>query len=210
MISEKTAENFEKYMKNYPELYKELAEVVRSVCKIPKPIIVDLGCGPGLLSKEIVGIIFDSQIIGIDPNKKMIELAKNNVNSKRFKAIEGSSEKIPLDSKSVDILVSRFSLPYWSDPQKSFSEIFRVLKTDGIIILEALNKEFPKWKLFFIKLHMIVKSAQADVIRYHIDAYKKAFSIEQVQTFLKHEGFAIDNVIGNKKEWKFIVIASKL
>jgi len=207
-------EKFVEYMKKYPELYKTLANIVIENISYSKveSLIVDLGSGPGFLSNEIQKLIPNICIIDLDPSVKMLEMARKHTfkgNFKNFGAILSVSENIPLKSDSVDNLVSRFSLPYWKRPKDSFEEIFRVLKPGGRIILEVLNRDFPRWKLFLIKLHMFIKLAGKDVVRYHIDAYRVAYTIKQVEGFLNDAKFLIIKKDGNKKDWKFIVVAEK-
>ena len=120
MIDDKTAIKFEQYMKKYPELYRNLACVVKRYVPKIKPVIVDLGVGPGLLSQELHSQIPNATIIGVDPNKKMLSLAQQNACFDAFEAKLGPSENIPVDDGSADIVVSRFSLTYWKDHKKSF------------------------------------------------------------------------------------------
>ena len=56
---------------------------------------------------------------------------------------------------------------------------------------------------------MFIKLAGKDVVRYHIDAYKIAYDIEQIERFLTDAKFSIIKKDGSKKDWKFIVIAEK-
>jgi len=209
LFDDKTAERFAEYMKKYPELYENLAGVVKRFVKNKNPVIVDLGVGPGLLSKAILKEIPNANIIGIDPNKKMLNLAKQNVSSDSFKAKIGSTENIPVDDDFADIVVSRFSLSYWNDPKKSFSEIYRILKKDGYVVLEVINKEFPVWRLFLIKIHMLLNKAGADVTKYHVDVYKDAYTIDEVEKFITSADLSVVEKHGKKKEWKFLIIAKK-
>jgi len=209
LINDKTAEKFAKYMKKYPNLYKFLACIVQKHMINAHPIIIDLGVGPGLLSLELHKKIPNAKIIGVDPLQKMLQLANENACFDTFEALLGSSEEIPVEDDSADIVVSRFSLPYWKDPNSSFTEIYRVLKPGGRIILEALNRDFPVWRLFLIKLHMLINSAGGDVTKYHLDAYKTAYAIGQVEQFLTDANFHIIEREGNKKDWKFLVVAEK-
>ena len=206
-----TIERFTKYMKKYPELYENLAVIVKKNIprSVKKPYIVDLGCGPGLLSLEISKKIPKAKIIGVDPSVKTLEIANENVKQDNFQTMAGTSEKIPVKNNSADIVVSRFSLTYWDKPKDSFTEINRVLKPSGRIVLEALNKDFSKWRLFLIKIHMFFKGARGDVVRYHVDAYKTAYSVDSVKKLLTSSGFKITYTEGIKEDWKFIFIAKK-
>ena len=206
-IDKITSRKFENYMKKYPELYKSLASIIKRYItpKIKNPIIVDLGCGPGLLSKELKGIIPNGKIIGIDQSADMLNIAKENANIETIKAL---SEELPIDDRSIDLLVSRFSLTYWHNPKDSFSEIYRVLKPNGIVVMELLNKKYPHWKIFFRKIAMIFKGA-GWVARYHADAFKTAYSIENVKNLFKNSGFKNINIIGHTKNWSFIIVAYK-
>lgn len=212
LVNDKTAEAFEAYMKKFNELYASLSKIVKNNTSTTHPIILDLGCGPGLLSCEILKQIPNATVIGVDPLKRMLSLAKDNGNQLDvtcFEPLRGVSENIPLRDACVDTIVSRFSLAYWKHPQQSFSEMHRVLKPHGKVILEALNQGFPKWKLFCIKIGMLVKQAGRDVIRYHSDAYNIAYTQQQAEKFFIDSGFSIIERQGKKNEWKFILIAEK-
>ena len=213
-IDNKTTEKFAWYMKKYPTLYENLAKIIKKNLPqlLSKPLIVDLGAGPGLLSAEIRKLMPETNVISLDASVKMLEMAEKHAfkdDFRKFAVILSMSENIPLKSNSVDIVVSRFSLPYWEQPEASFAEIFRILKPGGRVVLEALNKDFPKWRLFLIKLHMFINMAGRDVIRYHIDAYEIAYTIEQVWRFLTDAKLSIIGKEGNKKDWKFTIIAEK-
>jgi len=199
-------------MKKFNDLYEYLASVVQRYTSSTYPLILDLGAGPGLLSIEIFRKIPQATIIGIDPLIKMLELAKGNVKNTDFQTFEpivGVSENIPLKNSTVDVIASRFSLPYWIQPNKSFEEMMRVLKPGGKVVLEALNRDFPTWKLFSIKIHMLFNRAGRDVTKYHTDAYKLAHTLDQVEQFFIEAGFTISEKKGKKNEWKFIIVAEK-
>lgn len=199
-------------MKKFIDLYASLSRIVQIYTNRPYPVILDLGCGPGLLSVEILKQIPDSMVIGIDPLIKMLVLANKNMEETGFRGfnpILGVSEKISVKNESIDIIVSRFSLPYWKYPNQSFSEMHRVLKPGGKIIFEALNKKFPRWRLFCIKIGMLLNHSGRDVSKYHVDAYDFAYTQEEVEIFFEKAGFTILKKEGEKNEWKFLVVAEK-
>lgn len=199
-------------MKKFTDLYASLSKIVQIHTEGQRPVILDLGCGPGLLSVEIQKKIPNSMVIGIDPLNKMLVLANKNMEesgASGFNPIRGVSEKIAVKNESIDTIVSRFSLPYWKYPHQSFSEMHRVLKPGGKIIFEALNKEFPRWRLFCIKIGMLLRRSGRDVSKYHVDAYDFAHTQEEVEMFFQKAGFTILQEEGKKNEWKFLVIAEK-
>jgi uncharacterized protein (TIRG00374 family) len=207
-LNGKTAKSFEFYMNKYFYLYQNLAIIVKKFLPEDnkKPTIIDLGTGVGLLLKAIKESIPNSNVIGIDPSESMINLAKENV---KAKIIFGSAEKIPINSESVDLVVTRFTLTYWKNPKKSFKEINRILKKKGKFIIEGLNKDFSKWRLFLIKVHMILNKSGLEIARYHADAYKKAYSLNIIKKFLTENSFEIIFKEYNKREWKYIIVAEK-
>jgi ubiquinone/menaquinone biosynthesis C-methylase UbiE len=213
LVDDKTVEEFTVYMKKFTDLYIILSKIVKHHTTTSQPHILDLGCGPGLLSAELLQLIPDARVIGIDPLRKMLRLAqehtaKNDV--RIFNPVLGVSENLPLKEQCIDTIVSRFSLSYWKQPHQSFLEMNRVLRPNGKIVLEALNREFPKWKLFGIKVGMLLNHAGRDVTKYHVDAYTLAYTQEEVETFFKKAGFLILEKQGKKTDWKFIIVAKKI
>ena len=213
-INDNIAKEFTKYMIKYPDLYKNLAYTIyKEIAQdIKNPIILDLGSGPGLINKEIKNLLPDSVILSLDESIKMLKNAEKyhyNPNNKFINSILSIAENLPLKSNSIDILVSRFSLSYWKNPKKAILEVNRVIKPGGKFVLEILNKKFPKWKLFLIKIHMYINFAGSNVVKYHIDAYNNAYDIDQVILLLKSGGFNISRRKGYPKGWKYKIIATK-
>lgn len=213
-IDNNIANEFTNYMQKYPNLYKELAKTIYEEINkdSKKPIILDLGSGPALINHEIKKILKHSIILSLDSSLEMLKNAQkphNKTFSNKTNGILSISENIPIKNNTIDIMISRFSLSYWKNPEKAFSEIYRIIKPNGKLILEALNKNFPKWKLFLIKIHMNTKLAGKNVIKYHIDAYKKAYDFDQIKSLLVSADFKIDKIEFKNKDWKIKIIASK-
>ena len=208
VLDKKLVRKFERYMGKYLWLYRSLAVVVKNniPSRVVKPFIVDLGTGPGFLSSMLNKIVPSAKVVGIDPSFEMLRCARRKSDAS---FVRGCSHRLPLKNDSVDVVVSRFSLAYWNDLEKCFKEIYRVLKPDGKVVIEALNRGFPRWRLFLLKTHMFFKLAGFDVIKYHSDAYRMAYTVRSVEGFLTKTGFKITYREGKEKDWKFIVVAQK-
>lgn len=199
-------------MKRYSFLYDEFADVVSGFVK-EDDCIVDVGCGSGLVSIAILKKLTRVSVVGVEPSEDMRKVSLSNASEAgiidRFRVVEGLSESLPFEDESVDVVVSRYSLPYWPDPNKSFSEFFRVLRPGGVVVLEALNAEFSTLKLWLVGLHMVGKRSGLGVAKYHIDAYKSAYSKAEVEEFFLTSGFTVERVEAKKGEWRFLVVGRK-
>ena len=206
-----TAEEFTIYMKRYPQLYRELASAIKELLSSDSPSILDLGCGPGLLIKALHTTLPEAMIMGIDVSREMLRVAHQQEKQACTKSslIQGTAEHIPLQDSSVDVVVSRFSLPYWQKPKQGFKEIHRILKPKGLLILDALNKDFPRWRLRLIQLHMHLNRATQKVISYHVDAYAIAYTRQEIEEFLSRAGLIPKGIKGSKNTWSYRIIAEK-
>jgi len=95
--------------------------------------MLDVGIGTGIFALEFAkkGV----EISGIDPSEKMIEIAVKRGLSARL----GSGEAIPFGDNLFDVVLSMTSMEFSHNPDKFVSEMARVAKPAGIIIVAVLN-----------------------------------------------------------------------
>ena len=97
--------------------------------------VLDLGSGAGLdafVARKIVGD--NGHVIGVDMTPEMIVKAKQNAEKHGFTNTEfilGDIEALPVESDSVDVIISNCVLNLVPDKQKAFEEMYRVLKPGG-------------------------------------------------------------------------------
>jgi len=170
-----------------------------------RSVVVDLGTGPGILSIELCKLLPKAKIIGIDPSRSMLEIAKKNADKAKMSHFEpkrGRAEEIPLKSDSVDVVVNQFSFHEWEDPQKGLTEIFRVLKPGGSLVLRDFNRDwFFRWRLLFRFFVSMIGESCED----HLEMFK--FTLDEVVTLLKRTGF--DEIKGKGKGFTFFLHAVK-
>lgn len=92
--------------------------------------ILDLGCGEG----EFI-ILDPKRIIGLDSNKKSIEICKK----KKLRVIFASATRLPFKKNSFDGVHCSHLIEhlYPSDAHRMLSEVARVLKKNGIFVLST-------------------------------------------------------------------------
>ncbi len=97
--------------------------------------VLDLGSGAGndcFVARSVVGQ--EGKVIGVDMTEKMIIKARENVSKLGFENIEfrlGEIESLPIESDSIDVVVSNCVLNLVPDKLQAFQETFRVLKNGG-------------------------------------------------------------------------------
>jgi len=97
--------------------------------------VVDIGCGAGMdlmLAASAVGPA--GRAIGIDMTEAMAERARASARALGFAHVEvrtGDALDLPVDSASVDFVISNGVLNLTPDKRQAFGEVFRILKPGG-------------------------------------------------------------------------------
>ena len=137
--------NFDRYWR------RRAVKVISKSCK--SPVILDVATGTGDLAIAAMKLN-PSRISGIDISGKMLEIGKEKIERKGFTGkidlIYGDSEKIPFDDNIFDVAMVAFGVRNFSDPLKGLSEMIRVTRKGGMIMVLEFSKPsgFPFMPLY--------------------------------------------------------------
>ena len=96
--------------------------------------VLDLGCGPGVITKSMSEYLPSLNITGLDVNPQLLEIArsqKKTYDENHLSFVEGSVYGLPFEDNQFDFIYSRFLFQHLNLPLNALNEIFRVLKPKG-------------------------------------------------------------------------------
>ena len=99
--------------------------------------VLDLGCGTG--NAALLAAARGATVIGVDPAARLLEVARARAADVDLEVTFalGDAEAIPVESGSVDVVVSVFGVIFAPDPAAAAAEMARVTAADGRIVLTA-------------------------------------------------------------------------
>lgn len=172
--------------------------------------IADIGCGNGRFyaflkkSQTHHGINKKINYTGVDNSKKLLEIAKKE---HKTNFIYGDLLKIPLEDKTQDIVVSIAALhhiPTEKLRKKAISNLHKILKKDGTLIITVWNLHQPKYKKYIGKnfgpQDSLIPWGKSGIERYYY-----AFKPDELKGLLKEKFEVIKFYKGNN----FVFICRK-
>lgn len=142
-IFNKNAELYQdKYMQ--VDLYHDYLNLLCEKVTKAEAKILDVGCGPGNITKYLLSQRSDFDILGIDLAPKMIELAQINNPDAQFEMM--NCMDINTLSNQFDAIVSAFCLPYLSkiDALKFIKQSKSQLNPNGILYISTMEGSYDK------------------------------------------------------------------
>ena len=117
-----------------PSRYPFVVDDLVKYCNPTKGFWVDLGAGKGQLAIPLIKAT-GNPVVMLDPDidamsKGLEEARKQGIGDRLF-AVVGVAEDLPFPDNSVDLVASRGSIFFWTDPVKGLQEVQRVLRPGG-------------------------------------------------------------------------------
>lgn len=112
---------------------------------VKNKVVLDIASGEGygsnILAKKAL------EVIGVDIDIESVKDANEKYKKNNLKFIVGNADNIPIESNSVDVVVSFETIEHHDKHDEMLLEIKRVLKKDGLLIMSSPDKEFYSDKI---------------------------------------------------------------
>jgi ubiquinone/menaquinone biosynthesis C-methylase UbiE len=163
--------------------------------------VLDLGCGTGDLVEFLVSK--GAQYTGLDMSPRMIERAyrthEPQVRSGHAHFMVGDSERLPCRENEFDVVSAVGLIEYFPDSRRTLSEIGRVLKPGGLVLITVPHKSCINFTIrnilapvrrllspLYSKLTTSALSVMQDVKHYHYDPV-------ELDSLMRNGGFEKDS-----------------
>ncbi len=161
------SEEYDQWFERHENLYKSELLALQQAIPIGRKGL-EVGVGTGRFAQAL------NIPYGVEPSRAMANLARK----RGIEVVEGMAENLPFEAATFDFVLMVTVDCFLSDIPKAFSEIYRVLKPMGAIIIGMINKTSPIGQ-------------QYEKEKSHNKFYKEAHfhSVEEMTLLLINSGF---------------------
>lgn len=103
--------------------------------------IVDVGCGTGILTRQLADIWPETAILGVDINEEMIAKAEATTDLERVTYMVSSADDLPVISHTARMIFAAQAVQ-WFDRPGFYAECRRVLEQEGWVCLVENNRSW--------------------------------------------------------------------
>lgn len=92
---------------------------------------IDVGCGPGALTAELVACLGADAVAAVDPSDPFVAAAR--ARNPGVDVRQGSAEALPFPDAAFDAALAQLVVHFMADPVAGIREMARVTRSDGVV-----------------------------------------------------------------------------
>jgi ubiquinone/menaquinone biosynthesis C-methylase UbiE len=108
-------------------------------------VVLDVGCGPGALTAELVKRLDPASVSAVDPSEPFVAAARQ-----RHPAVtvrHASAEALPFEDRTFDAALAQLVVHFMADPVQGLREMSRVSRDGGVVAACVWDHESGKGPL---------------------------------------------------------------
>ncbi|WP_298223350.1 class I SAM-dependent methyltransferase [Flavobacterium sp.] len=196
----KVAELYQEKFMNL-DLYNESYDLFCEAITIQNAKLLELGCGPGNITKYLLEKRPDFKIQAVDIAPNMIQLAQQNIPNATFKVMD--VREINSIEKQFDAIMCGFCIPYLSesDVSKLVADCHQLLKENGLLYLSFVAGDYTD--------SGYQKGSSGDRTYFYYHNLEKTVHVLEIQGFTIEKLMTVNYKYNNGKEEKHTVLIPK-
>ncbi len=123
------ADSYDRFMGRYSvplaPLFADFADVVAG------QRVLDVGCGPGALTTELVGRLGADRVAAVDPSEPFVTAARER--NPGVSVERAPAERLPFADNEFDAALAQLVVHFMADPIAGLSEMARVTRKGGVV-----------------------------------------------------------------------------
>jgi len=163
--------------------------------------ILDIGCGSGMLLYQFRNAF--KQLVGLEYSEHRLKQASVNLAEQDFVAVQGSAEDmLEIEPDSIDRIISADTIEHIPDVYAAASEMLRVLRPGGELVINTPNIAFIKKRVLLMIGRFPSTSQPNEGIGSDIlfdGGHFHYFTYRSLRIVLENAGFEIIKKIGYGK-----------
>src|ERR1700712_2425108 len=129
MTFEVAAEAYDRFMGRFSE---PLADRFVELVDVPAGSrALDVGCGPGALTRRLVDRLGVTAVSAIDPSEPFVDAVRSRLPG--LDARGGRADSLPFDDATFDLILAQLVVHFMSDPVAGIREMARVANAGGTV-----------------------------------------------------------------------------
>ena len=123
------ADAYDRFMGRYSiQLAPQMADIagVRSGQRV-----LDVGCGPGSLTTELVSRVGPAGVSAVDPSEPFVAAAR--ARNPGADVLQASAERLPFADDTFDAALAQLVVHFMTDPVAGLTEMARVTRPGGVV-----------------------------------------------------------------------------
>ena len=93
--------------------------------------VLDVGCGPGALTTELVRLLGPAGVTAVDPSESFVAAARERHPGVTVE--QAAAEQLPFPDDAFDAALAQLVVHFMTDPVAGLRELARVTRGDGIV-----------------------------------------------------------------------------
>ena len=94
---------------------------------------LDVGCGNGAFSEEVIVRCTPAVVVGVDPSNDQLAYARTRPGARMAEFRIGDAQKLPFDDDSFDVAAMALVIAFLPDPGAAIAEMARVVRPGGVV-----------------------------------------------------------------------------